>query len=342
MKVRRRELNVFSISALDIFASGMGAFVLLTLMAMPFFPNISTKVDTVDTVDTGEALETAQQRVEDLERLIADSQGSSDMADAIAAELQAARQQIKDLELQLSESEPAPDPDQSRIEELERQLEAAKERQDALEETQESIIFPHVDLVVCLDVTASMESQIAVLKREIQSLVAVLDRLAPSVGIGLVAFGDREWSRPLLELPITSTTSLTRIESFINRLSPNLSDPSNETANLDAPEAVGLALSAAVRMQWRPVSERRYVIAITDNPAYPDQRQATISTARQFAARDNHYVSTVHANLGEEVDDPRAAERFLRQLASAGNGNYVEAAGGGSMLSTILLAILGT
>ena len=134
MKVRRRELNVFSISALDLFASGMGAFVLLTLMAMPFFPNISTQEDS-----NGE-LETAEQRVEDLEKLMADLQGSSDMSDAIAAELQIARQQIQDLERQLSESKPAPDPDESRIEELERKLEAAQQRQEALEEAQKSIV----------------------------------------------------------------------------------------------------------------------------------------------------------------------------------------------------------
>ena len=187
-----------------------------------------------------------------------------------------------------------------------------------------------------------MASQIAGLKREINSLAAVLDRLAPSVGIGLVAFGDRRWRRPLLELPITSTTNLTRIESFINRLSPNLSDPANGPVNLDGPEAVGQALSAAVRMQWRPASERRYVIAITDNPAYPDRRQATISTARQFAAQDNQYVSTVRANLGGPASNPGAAVAFLRELARAGNGNYVDAAGGESMLSTILLAVLGT
>ena len=36
MKLQRRELNVFSMSALDLFASGMGAFVLLAITAMPF------------------------------------------------------------------------------------------------------------------------------------------------------------------------------------------------------------------------------------------------------------------------------------------------------------------
>ena len=39
MKKRSRELNVFSISALDLFASAMGAFILIAIVLIPFFPN---------------------------------------------------------------------------------------------------------------------------------------------------------------------------------------------------------------------------------------------------------------------------------------------------------------
>lgn len=41
MKIRNREINIFSMSALDLFASGMGAFILLAVMALPFFGNVS-------------------------------------------------------------------------------------------------------------------------------------------------------------------------------------------------------------------------------------------------------------------------------------------------------------
>lgn len=39
MKLRSREINVFSMSALDLFASAMGAFMFLAIIALPFFPN---------------------------------------------------------------------------------------------------------------------------------------------------------------------------------------------------------------------------------------------------------------------------------------------------------------
>ena len=39
MKSRNRELNIFSMSALDLFASAMGAFILIAFVLLPYFPN---------------------------------------------------------------------------------------------------------------------------------------------------------------------------------------------------------------------------------------------------------------------------------------------------------------
>ena len=41
MKKRSRELNIFSMSALDLFASALGAFIFITIVLLPFFPNLS-------------------------------------------------------------------------------------------------------------------------------------------------------------------------------------------------------------------------------------------------------------------------------------------------------------
>ena len=40
-------------SALDLFASGMGAFILLAIMALPFFPNTGSAPEPVSGVGTG-------------------------------------------------------------------------------------------------------------------------------------------------------------------------------------------------------------------------------------------------------------------------------------------------
>ena len=39
MKTRSKEINIFSMSALDLFASALGAFILMTVILLPYFPN---------------------------------------------------------------------------------------------------------------------------------------------------------------------------------------------------------------------------------------------------------------------------------------------------------------
>ena len=41
MKKRSRELSIFSMSMLDLFASALGAFMLITIVLLPFFPNLN-------------------------------------------------------------------------------------------------------------------------------------------------------------------------------------------------------------------------------------------------------------------------------------------------------------
>jgi len=281
MKVRRRELNVFSMSALDLFASGMGAFVLLAIVAMPFFPN------------TGDSKE----RVEDLKEEIESAQ--------------------------------------SRSEELENQVQTLVE----VVQAQTELIIPHLDIVICLDITGSMTAQIDGMKREISSLADVLDKLSPSVGIGIVAFGDKRYRRPIHEMDIVETTNMSRIQDFVDKLTPGMNDR-QANRNTDAPEAVTTALEHAIEMSWRPESERRYIIVITDNAAYPDREDDAMRAAADFSSQNDHHVSAVRANPNVTEDAQLAALRFLQDLAEAGQGNYVDAAGGESILSSVLLAIL--
>ena len=52
MKPRNREINVFSMSALDLFASALGAFILISIVLMPYFlrPPIKTRFPDLDIV----------------------------------------------------------------------------------------------------------------------------------------------------------------------------------------------------------------------------------------------------------------------------------------------------
>ena len=58
------------------------------------------------------------------------------------------------------------------------------EGSDAQRNRIDALAFPHLDLVIALDVTGSMMDEIEGLKAEIDGLSSILQRLAPSVGVG--------------------------------------------------------------------------------------------------------------------------------------------------------------
>ena len=41
MKKPSREISIFGMSTLDLFASALGAFMLITVVLLPFFPNLN-------------------------------------------------------------------------------------------------------------------------------------------------------------------------------------------------------------------------------------------------------------------------------------------------------------
>jgi len=72
MKFRNREINVFSMSALDLFASALGAFILITVVLFPYFPNTGDSAERVADIKVQlkaveqrlQACETARQQAE--------------------------------------------------------------------------------------------------------------------------------------------------------------------------------------------------------------------------------------------------------------------------------------
>lgn len=65
MKRKSRELSIFSMSALDLFASALGAFILIAVVMFPYFPNTGT----ADQRDLEAALERLQREESDNEAL---------------------------------------------------------------------------------------------------------------------------------------------------------------------------------------------------------------------------------------------------------------------------------
>lgn len=273
MRRRSREINIFNVSALDLFASALGAFILITVVLFPYFPN---------TGDSPERVATCKQA------------------------LQECRKEKQRLERELARAQ-----------------------------------FPHLDLVIALDVTGSMKEQIDGLKSELQQLTMVLGKLAPSLGIGVVAFGDRKWEQPIFTYRLRevggSPANFQELQRFIDNLAPNMGLGSGD--NDDYPEAVARALDEAIAMPWRAQAQKRIIVVITDNPAYPDRISYSLRRAEEFARTPGQQVSTVLVISQNDPEIYGPAREFLAKLARRGKGEAVKA--GGSMTAALLLALLG-
>ncbi len=198
--------------------------------------------------------------------------------------------------------------------------------------------FPHLDIIIALDVTNSMGGQVASLKAEVEQLAVLMNRISPSFGIGMVAFGDRRWESPLFLFPLREisgpTANRNAFRTFVNGLSVGMGTGTGR--NPDGPEAFYDALSAASRMSWRPRSERRVVVLITDNPAYDEEIDQSIVAATGIGRPEGHRVSTVYVKTGS--GNNAATEEFLRSVAEAGGGQYVRDVGG-SLTVNLLLSL---
>jgi len=69
MKSRNREINVFNMSALDLFASALGAFILIAVILFPYFPNTGDSAEKVEAVKKmlAEARGALEQKEDELE-----------------------------------------------------------------------------------------------------------------------------------------------------------------------------------------------------------------------------------------------------------------------------------
>lgn len=339
MQRHNRQIDIFGIASLDLFASAMGAFILIALVIFPHVRN-TDPTPVVPSLPVVAAVE----RTDPVERpsepapcpvcspaptpsvpvcpLAAVPEEADDPPVCPACPAVAPQPELKCPSLStvspppVAPRRPAPTRPAGRV-------------------TQ----FPHLDLVIVLDVTSSMGQQVASLKTEVGQLSDLLNRLSPSLGLGLVAFGDRYWERPLTVFPLREvsgpTLNRSAFRGFVNNLAVGMGLGSGR--NSDGPEAVLMALAEAARMRWRPHAEQRVIVLVTDNTAYLEEVDSSILAAAQIARGSGHRVSTVYINTTGAINV--VAESFLQQVANAGRGQFVRDVGG-SLTVNLLLSLL--
>ena len=193
-------------------------------------------------------------------------------------------------------------------------------------------LLPETDLVFVLDTTGSMRSEIESLKRELHIVVQVLERMMPSIGIGVVTFNDRLQRPTTRHHPLRRLTNSESAIRDINRFLRSISTTDARGTNQDLPEAVLSALEVAVNTSFRKDVGDRIVIVISDAYAYEDEEDPSFRIAQAFARIPGQRISTVHVR-----DDPDSG-RYLEKLAEAGGGEFVPDRG--SILANVLMGIL--
>ena len=188
------------------------------------------------------------------------------------------------------------------------------------------------DLVFVLDTTGSMRNEIEALKRELHVVVEILERMMPSVAVGIVTFNDRQQSPQGRHYPVRRLTGDENAMRDIQRFLRSIDISAARGPNPDVAEAVLPALRAATATSFRPDVRNRFVIVITDAYAYDDEVQASLTVARAFGAVEGQRVSAVHVRQNPE------SAKYLASLAEAGSGEFVPDRG--SILANALLGML--
>ncbi|HET6521255.1 MAG TPA: vWA domain-containing protein [Geminicoccaceae bacterium] len=317
MRRRNRELQIFTLSALDVLAMSTGVFVLILVMLMPYYRK---------TFDAGAEIEAARvaqaetvARVRTLEEALTLHRGEASAAEAEAAELGAAAAALEE----------AAAADLRRA----RALAAGAATEERGGDVQTPIIDA-IDLIFVVDATASMRPVIRAIAVSLRSVVRILESLVPSVRVGYVAYRDRDTGvAPTTTMPITATaTDLERVVAFAEQLQYLTA------ASRTIDEDVHLGLAEAFAMRLRPEAKQSIVV-VGDASVHRHLVEETLARTRSFArAGERRTVSTLFVTTPSSLSEGNRARPFFARLAEAGGGAFNEHTG--SMIESVLLSVL--
>lgn len=307
--IRRQSLEVLSISALDIFASALGVFILMAIIMFPYY----LKQPSLEVDLAGAEAELAA---------AAKSRTEADEAIEIAEDDKAAE------EARLAEA----------LERLQRAQAAAAVAQadvPTVEEPKTSeqdvpLSIQDLDLVFIMDATGSMGRELADLQANLIGVIRVLHRLAASLRVGFVAFKDRgdDYLTRSFPLEPMEGANVGAIIRFVQLLYAK--------GGGDDPEPVDEALAVAIAMPWRSDAQGR-IIVIGDAPVHARNRRKTLGLAEQFrrSAPDEAAPRSVSAIF---TGNSPANAAFFQALAQSGDGDF--SIHQGQMIESVLLSVL--
>jgi hypothetical protein len=317
---RRQALEVLSISALDIFASALGVFILISILMFPYYlkqPSLA-----IDKAGASAELSAAGHAIVEAEQAVADAHdrklsAEEDLEDALdrmrQAELAAASAAHDLAQAEARATSPAP-----RVE------------RKSTGQQKVSLSITDLDLVFVMDTTGSMRDELRDLQANLVGVIRILHRLAASLRVGFVAYKDRE------DAYVTRVFPLSRMEGVLFQRIVDFVQGIEAKGGGDVPEPVDVALEAAVDMGWRSEAQGR-IIVIGDATVHAANRTRTLELAERFKRSSPggewpRSVSTIYTGKGS------VARAFFQSLAKAGGGDF--SVHQGQMIESVLLSVL--
>jgi Mg-chelatase subunit ChlD len=302
----RSSFEFLSMSTLDLFASILGTFVLITFVLLPYYL-----------------------RQPSLERDVAQAEAETS---SLAAELRLYREKLSATQAARSEAERTLAAAQDRLAAATALAAAQPSPQDDKKPAPSPLPTPFairdLDLVFVIDTTGSMRHELADMQANLIGAINILNRLSSSLRIGVVAYKDRGEIYVTRDFPLEPMASahVRQILDFVRGL--------EASGGGDDPEPVDLALKVAIDMPWRADAQGRIVVI---GDALARDRQAALALATQFRnttrqAELPRVISTIYAG-----DEPSSA-RFFEQMATAGGGEY--SINQGHIIESVLLSII--
>ena len=317
-----REISIFTLSALDVLAMSTGTFVLIVVLLMPYYRK---------TFDDFAMMEGVRASVT---QTVAETETLEQEAAAERASLAAARDSAARLKARAAEME-------SEITSAERQASEARtladeyeNRVDEMQSIVDQQVVKKMDLVFVIDTTRSMGPVLRDLALNMRSIVRILERLVPSLRIGVVSYRDRDTGLPpIMALPLTDTSrSLDRILGFVGNL--DISPRPSETPQEDVLLGLGRAFTMGLR-----ADAKQTVIVIGDAAEHSEDQARAIQRIRNFVLNgDKRNVSALFVTTPAYLRYGHGDREFFVAMAEAGKGAFNDHTG--QMIESILLSVL--
>ncbi len=303
MRTPDRNTAVFSTSAIDLFASALGAFILLVMLLFPYYRNAGIEAAYSKTEDIMQQRRLTAGEIEALlagQRVAQSELQELDLVNrGIEAQISRFRNQIADIETQLAEV-PAPEPVEEIIEEPEREALTAGVEFSILGLATEAKSF-----VIVIDMSGSMLSYSSLM---IKSVLEVLEPLDESNEFAIIGYQGNP-SPVLWNFP--DGTGLVQ------------ATPENLEVARAFTESLARRFSGSTPTHYALISAMQYsaksIILMSDGE--PDNSPAFI--IQDIANLNRYKHKEIHTVAIGDYTQNRGLVMFLQELAKQNGGDFV-------------------